>query len=77
MKNVPIKEVVTVQFRAEMFNAFNHAQFTAGSYGLVQSIAAPASGTTTPVLQYTDPSLFGRVSANSSRVVQFAMKLIW
>jgi hypothetical protein len=77
LKNVPIKEALSVQFRAEMFNAFNHAQFTGGSSGLVQSISAPASGTTTPVLNYTDPSLFGRVSANSSRVVQFAMKLIW
>lgn len=77
MKNIPLREECALQFRAEMFNAFNHAQFSAGSSSLLRGIAAPAAGTSTPVLQYTDPSLFGRVSARSPRIVQMALKLTW
>lgn len=77
LKSVSLKEGVTVQFRAEMFNAFNHAQFVGGSGSLLSGIAAPASGSSTPVLQYTDASLFGRVSAYATRVIQMGLKLQW
>jgi hypothetical protein len=77
LKNVPIRESVSLQLRAEMFNAFNHAQFTGGAGSLLRGIAAPASGTSVPVLQYTDPSLFGRVSAYAPRIIQMALKVIW
>jgi hypothetical protein len=77
LKNIPIREKLSLQFRAEMFNAFNHGQFSGGSGSLVQSMSSPATGTTVPVLNYTDPSLFGRVSAYPSRVAQMALKLIW
>jgi hypothetical protein len=29
LKNVPIRELKTLEFHAEWFNAFNHAQFNA------------------------------------------------
>ncbi|MEN6604723.1 MAG: TonB-dependent receptor [Bryobacteraceae bacterium] len=77
LKNVIVRERLRVQFRSEMFNAFNHAQFAFGGSSLLRGIASPAPGTTEPVLQYTDPSNFGRVGARSARVIQFALKLIW
>jgi hypothetical protein len=77
IKNTAIKERVRVQFRAEMFNAFNHAQFYTGNQALAYSIAAPAQGQTEPQVQYYSPSQFGRVSARSSRIVQFGLKLLF
>jgi hypothetical protein len=48
------------QFRAELFNFFNHAQF-------VQ-----------PNLTVDAGSLFGTIrSAHDSRIVQFALKVLW
>jgi hypothetical protein len=44
---------------------------------LASSIASPPPGSSTPVIQYLDPSNFGRAAARPSRVVQFAAKLIW
>jgi hypothetical protein len=77
IKSLPLREDLRLQFRAEMFNAFNHAQFAFGGASLASSIAAPAAGATEPSLQYVDPSHFGRASARPPRVVQFAMKLVW
>ncbi len=75
LKSIALKERMAIQFRAEMFNAFNHAQFSAASsYSLLRGIAA---GSSSPVLQYTDPSQFGRASARASRIIQFALKLTW
>jgi hypothetical protein len=77
IKNFPVSERLRLQFRTEMFNAFNHAQFAFSGASLASSIAAPASGEAEPSIQYIDPSQFGRVSARSPRVVQFAIKLVW
>lgn len=76
-KNTTFKETRVLQFRADMFNGFNHAQFLYGGGGLLRGIAAPAAGTTTPVLQWVDPSQFGRASARSARVIQMGLKLIF
>ncbi len=63
---LPFREGMGVQFRAEFFNLFNHAQFYLsgdGSYGQMQNIATPTS--------------FGVVNATAGnpRVVQLALKL--
>jgi Carboxypeptidase regulatory-like domain len=64
IKNFRLTEAVAMQFRAEFFNLFNHAQFylTGGSSGM-QDINAPTS--------------FGVVNqtVNNPRVVQFALRL--
>jgi hypothetical protein len=72
-----LTENTRVQFRAEMFNAFNHPQFSIGDQALASSISAPPAGSTEPVITYVNPANFGRVGARGSRVVQFAIKLIW
>ncbi len=77
IKNIGVRERLRAQFRSELFNGFNHAQFSFAGSSLATSIAAPAAGSTTPVIQYTDPSEFGRASARAARVIQFALKLIW
>ena len=63
---LPFREGMGVQFRAEFFNLFNHAQFYLsgdGSFGQMQNIATPTS--------------FGVVNATAGnpRVVQLALKL--
>ena len=63
---LPFREGMGVQFRAEFFNLFNHAQFYLsgdGSFGQMQNISTPTS--------------FGVVNATAGnpRVVQLALKL--
>jgi hypothetical protein len=80
MKNFPIREKVTVQFRADIFNIVNHPNFGNPDVGICTAIAVPV---TTPgpgcAPSATDPSgqslnhNFGKVgqtiaSANSSLV---------
>jgi hypothetical protein len=45
---IPVREGMGLQFRGEMFNAFNHAQFgapnslvTGSTFGLISSAGAP------------------------------------
>lgn len=61
-KDTALTEQMNLQFRAEFFNAFNHAQFGGpdgnikdGGFGLVQSVQ----------------------SINGARILQFAMKLVF
>ena len=77
IKNTVLKENVRLQFRAEMFNAFNHAQFRIGHQSLANTLLPPAPGETDPQIQYVSPSSFGRASARDSRIIQFGLKLIW
>jgi hypothetical protein len=77
MKNTTLTENTRLQFRTEMFDAFNHAQFSIANQALGESILAPPAGSTTPVVQYTPSSSFGRAGARSPRVVQFSLKLLW
>ncbi|MGH9584545.1 MAG: hypothetical protein ACRD4O_16600, partial [Bryobacteraceae bacterium] len=77
LKNIPLTERIHAQLRGELFNAFNHAQFAFAGASLATSIAAPPPGSAQPVIEYVDPSEFGRVTARSPRIVQFALKLIW
>jgi hypothetical protein len=67
IKNFPIsfREGMNLQFRAEFFNLFNHAQFFLPGLG--------GSG----MQDISSPSNFGVTSAtvNNPRVIQFALKL--
>jgi hypothetical protein len=63
-KNFRVHEGVTLQFRAEFFNLFNHAQFYLG-------------GGPTGMQDLSSTSSFGVVNGtvNNPRVVQFALRL--
>jgi hypothetical protein len=64
LKNLPLTETKSLQFRVEGFNAFNHTQFF-GPQSVDGNIAN--LGTT-----------FGQVvSANSARLIQLGMKFIF
>ena len=67
-KNTYVKEKFNVQFRAEIFNLFNHTNFAApiDNSVLFDQTGAPVPGA-------------GRIdsTAASSRQIQFGLKLIW
>jgi hypothetical protein len=77
IKNTSLAEKLRLQFRAEMFNGFNHAQFSIGNQTLAYGMLPPATGQTLPQIEWYPASSFGRVSARDSRIVQFALKLLW
>jgi hypothetical protein len=63
-KNFRVSEGYTIQFRAEMFNLFNHAQFGLTGNGVFMQ-------------DINSPSTFGAVNetVNNPRVIQFALRL--
>ncbi len=61
-KEIPIKEAIHLQFRAEAFNLFNHPQF-----------ANPSSGNATGNTNFTVISAL----RNQPRILQLALKLIF
>jgi hypothetical protein len=65
VKRIQISEAMRVDFRAEFFNLFNHAQFN--TPGL----------SSTPGADLASPGTFGVISStvNNPRVIQFALKL--
>ena len=70
LKTTPITERVTLQFRAEFFNLFNHPQFLDPNGALSVPIA--------PALPTVTASNFGWITSTSvePRVVQLGLKLI-
>jgi hypothetical protein len=64
LKNFRLHEGYTLQFRAEFFNLFNHAQYY-------------LSGGATGMQDLSSPSTFGVVNGtvNNPRVIQFALRL--
>jgi len=64
-KDFPLREAMVLQFRAEFFNLFNHAQFYLNGYG------------DTGEQDINTPSSFGVVNntVNNPRLVQFALRL--
>jgi carboxypeptidase family protein/TonB-dependent receptor-like protein len=64
-----ISETFTVQFRAEFFNVFNHANFAPPTAGNL----SPFDGTGSPI------GGFGTLTTTQTpeRQIQFALKLIW
>jgi Carboxypeptidase regulatory-like domain len=75
LKSTQLTERVNLQFRAELYNLFNHTQFILpGSSGLV-SYSCP-SGTTSPVGCVQNASSFGQVTAAAQpRIGQLSLKL--
>jgi outer membrane receptor protein involved in Fe transport len=73
-KETQIKEQVRLQFRAEFFNLFNHANFglpSASAFQQVPTNANPLGGVPNPT--------FGKITftTTSSRQIQFALKLLF
>lgn len=65
-KVIPIHESISLQFRTELFNAFNHAQFQNPDSLLTDK---------NPV---QDKNLFGRITtARPARELQLGLKLLW
>ena len=74
-KNFPIHEAVSLQFRAEFFNIFNHPNFNAPNFGGNGVTAIGGSGTFTN-------AAFGRIGSTRDapfdpRQIQFALKLYY
>ena len=74
-KDFPITERVKLQFRAEIFNIFNHPAFNAPGFGGNGVVAIPNS------LNYSS-SNFGEIGSNRDspydpRQIQFALKLYY
>ncbi len=82
MKNVPgipwfTQEGASLQFRAEMFNAFNHTQFQSVDlgFGFTQDVDVSTGRVTG--FQVNNPT-FGQVnSMREAREIQFGLKIIW
>jgi hypothetical protein len=62
---LPFREGMGLDFRAEFFNLFNHAQFALPNSDIAAAFGTPISGT------------FGKINStvNNPRLVQFALKL--
>lgn len=71
LKDTAIRERLRLQFRAEIFNILNHANFNTPN--LILATLAP--GTTTPVPNPAAGSITS--TSTSARQIQFALKLLW
>jgi hypothetical protein len=74
-KVIPIKERLQVQFRAEIFNIFNHPNFNAPNFGGNGVVAISNSGN-------YNSSTFGEIGSTRDdpydpRQIQFALKLVF
>jgi hypothetical protein len=64
-KNFPIKDSSRIEFRLDMFNAFNHTNYY-------------SPNTSLPPLGATSPGSFGTISeAWTPRLLQAALRLYW
>jgi hypothetical protein len=63
-KRFPIKEAVSVEFRAESFNTFNHTQFG-------------PSATTSVDRQFGSSTFLAAKSAHFPRILQLGLKFIF
>ena len=70
LKDTLIKEGVNLEFRAELFNAFNHAQ-------LVSQMATLATRSKLTRILDTSPDLGMVNSANPPRIMQLSLKLLF
>ena len=67
-KNFPVTELYSMQFRGELFNAFNHTNFMVSNTG---------SSSQNPV-QTTTAAGFGNIlAANDPRIIQLALKVVF
>lgn len=71
LKDTPLNDRIRIQFRAEMFNVFNHTNFADTPGRVVTFTNTPGGG-------FSANPTFGRYSsALSSRQTQFAIKLLF
>lgn len=75
LKDTRIRESLNVQFRAEIFNLLNRANFSTPSLITYVLAPAPGSGTLVP----TPSGVAGAITSTSttSRQIQFGLKLLW
>jgi hypothetical protein len=86
MKNIPLKEGIQLQFRADVFNILNHPNFANPDGGICNAVI-PASGST-PASCVANPN-FGRtgqtiadnmgtqIGTGTARQIQLAVKVIF
>jgi hypothetical protein len=77
-KNFAIREKVKMQLRADLFNAFNHAQFVPGSVNGVEATAQTSAAVTNLITIANNNTLFNRpdrVFSSHPRVIQMALRL--
>ena len=74
-KNTYITESRYVQFRAELYNAFNHRQYSLGlpTYEQSTSNALSSTYTNASALQFLDASQF----SGGNRTIQLSLKFIF
>jgi hypothetical protein len=89
MKNFPITEAVKVQFRADIFNIFNHPNFANPDGGICSAVASssagppfvPASCTINPNFGVTGEtvadSIGSQIGNGTARQAQFSLKLMF
>lgn len=73
-KNFAITETIKMQFRADFFNAFNHAQYVPGSVNGTNPINTTAVGRVNTVTS-RDFNRPERVFSSNPRVIQLALRL--
>src|SRR4029077_202744 len=71
MKDTQLHERMSLEFRAEIFNLLNRANFTTPSL----IVAVLALGSTTPISSGVGGLITS--TSSSSRQVQFGLKLLW
>jgi hypothetical protein len=67
-KNIPISERYAMQFRGELFNAFNHTNFMNDNTG---------SNSKNPVQTYNAGGFGNILAANDPRIIQLALKVVF
>jgi hypothetical protein len=82
MKNFPITERVMVQFRADIFNIFNHPNFEGPDGGICTAISGPPlSCTPNPNFGRTGQTIADadstQIGGGTNRQAQFSLKLIF
>ena len=74
-KNFRFSEHKKIQLRADMFNAFNHPQFIAGSPNTVDPIATTGVTTFNQLAPLTSDFLHSdRVFSSNPRIIQMALR---
>jgi len=73
LKEIPIRESLNLQFRAEIFNLLNHPNFNTPN--LIADVLLPAPNATVPTQSPSAGTITS--TATSSRQIQFGVKLLW
>ena len=78
MKEIPIRETLNLQFRAEMFNILNHANFNTPNLIVAVLTPPPRAARRLRPLPQVNPTA-GQITSTSttSRQIQFGLKLLW